>query len=199
EARDLAVVLRAGSLPAPVEILENRTVGPSLGRDSIESGIKAAIIALIMVIVFLAYYYKLAGIFANIALILNFILVLSVMSMFGATLTLPGIAGLILTVGMSVDANVLIDERIREEITKGRTTINAIESGFSNAMSAIIDANVTTLVAAVVLYQFGTGPIKGFAVTLSIGILSSLFTAIFVTKTFFQSVYYNKKRGSISI
>ena len=199
EARDLAIVLRAGSLPAPVKILENRTVGPSLGKDSINSGIKACIVGFMLVILFMGIYYRLAGIFADIAVLLNFVLILSVMSMFGATLTMPGIAGLILTVGMAVDANVLIDERIREEIMLGRTVINAIEAGYERAMSAILDSNITTLIAAIVLFQFGTGPVKGFAVTLSIGLLASLFTAIFVTKTLFQLFYYSGKRKSISI
>jgi len=160
EARDLAIVLRAGSLPAPVKILENRTVGPSLGKDSINSGIKACIVGFMLVILFMGIYYRLAGIFADIAVLLNFVLILSVMSMFGATLTMPGIAGLILTVGMAVDANVLIDERIREEIMLGRTVINAIEAGYERAMSAILDSNITTLIAAIVLFQFGTGPVK---------------------------------------
>ena len=199
EARDLAIVLRAGSLPAPVKILENRTVGPSLGKDSIRSGINASILGLLLVIIFIAIYYRLSGIFADVALMLNFVLILSVMSMFKATLTLPGIAGLILTVGMAVDANVLIDERIREEVLLGRTVVNAIESGYDRAMSAILDSNITTLIAAIVLFQFGTGPVKGFAVTLSIGLLASLFTAIFVTKTLFQSFYFSGKRKSISI
>jgi len=199
EAKDLAIVLRAGSLPAPVKILENRTVGPSLGKDSIEKGIKASIIGLLLVVIFMAVYYKLSGIIADIALILNLVIILGVMALFKATLTLPGIAGLILTIGMSVDANVLIFERIREELRLGRTALSAIEAGFEKAMSTILDANITTLIAAVVLFQFGTGPVKGFAVTLSIGILASMFTAIFVSRTIFLQIYESKKNVKLSI
>lgn len=199
EAKDLAIVLRAGSLPAPVTVLENRTVGPSLGFDSISKGVKAAIIGVVLVILFMLFYYRLSGIVANIALILNFILILGAMAIFGATLTLPGIAGIILTIGMSVDANVLIFERIREEIRIGRTSLNAIEAGYEKAMSTILDANITTLIAALVLFQFGTGPIKGFAVTLSIGILASMFTAIFVTRTIFLTVFGGKDNKKLSI
>jgi preprotein translocase subunit SecD len=199
EAKDLAIVLRAGSLPAPVVVLENRTVGPSLGFDSISKGVKAAIIGLILVVAFILFYYRASGIIANIALILNFILILGIMSMFKATLTLPGIAGIILTIGMSVDANVLIFERIREELRLGRTPLNAIEAGYEKAMSTILDANITTLIAALVLFQFGTGPIKGFAVTLSIGILSSMFTAIFVTRTIFLTFFSSKEVKKLSI
>lgn len=198
-AKDLAIVLRAGSLPAPVEILENRTVGPSLGQDSIDKGFKAAIIGFILIIIFMAFYYKLAGIVADSALIMNFIIIMGTMSYFDATLTLPGIAGLILTIGMSVDANVLIFERIREEIRLGRTPLNGIEAGYEKAMSTIMDANITTLIAAIVLFQFGTGPIKGFAVTLSIGIIASMFTAIFMTRTIFMAIYGKKNSGKLSI
>jgi len=199
EARDLAIVLRAGSLPAPVKILENRTVGPSLGKISIQKGFTAAIIGVILVAVFILVYYRLSGILADIALLSNFILILGFMNFLEATLTLPGIAGLILIVGMSVDANVLIYERIREEIRLGRTPVNAIEAGYEKAMSTIMDANITTFIAAIVLFQFGTGPIKGFAVTLSIGILASLFTAIFLTRTVFLTIYAGKSNKSISI
>lgn len=199
EAKDLAIVLRAGSLPAPVKVLENRTVGPSLGKDSIQKGIKASLIGLILVIVFMAVYYKFSGVIADIVLLLNLVIMLGVMGMFKATLTLPGIAGLILTIGMSVDANVLIFERIREEVRLGRTALSAIEAGFEKAMSTILDANITTLIAAVVLFQFGTGPVKGFAVTLSIGILASMFTAIFVSKTIFLQLYETKKSRKLSI
>jgi preprotein translocase subunit SecD len=199
EAKDLAIVLRAGSLPAPVQIQENRTVGPSLGKDSIESGFKASVLAFALVVIFIGFYYRLSGVFADIAMFLNFVYILAIMSLFKATLTLPGIAGLILTIGMSVDANILIFERIREELTIGRTTVNAIEAGFEKAMSAIIDSNITTLIAAAVLFQFGTGPVKGFAVTLSIGLIASLFTAIFVTKTFFQSLYLKGAKKTVSI
>jgi preprotein translocase subunit SecD len=198
-AKDLAIVLRAGSLPAPVEILENRTVGPSLGQDSIDKGIKAALIGFVVVLLFMLVYYRVSGFIADIALLLNFVIIMGVMSYFDATLTLPGIAGLILTIGMSVDANVLIFERIREEIRLGRSSLNAIEAGYEKAMSTIMDANITTLIAAVVLFQFGTGPIKGFAVTLSIGILASMFTAIFVTRTIFMMLYGKKDSGKLSI
>jgi preprotein translocase subunit SecD len=199
EAKDLAIVLRAGSLPAPVSIEENRTVGPSLGQDSIDSGFKAALIGLVLIVVFMSVYYRFSGLVANIALATNFIIILGVMSQFGATLTLPGIAGIILTIGMSVDANVLIFERVREEIRMGRTPINALEYGYAKAFSTIMDANITTIIAAIVLFQFGTGPIKGFAVTLSIGILASLFTAIFVTKAVFWTALSGKDMKKLSI
>ncbi|TYB32667.1 MAG: protein translocase subunit SecD, partial [Flexistipes sinusarabici] len=199
EARDLAIVLRAGSLPAPVNILENRTVGPSLGKISINKGFKSALIGIILVAIFILFYYRLSGILADAALLINFILILGFMNFLGATLTLPGIAGLILIVGMSVDANVLIFERVREELRFGRTPLNALEAGYEKAMSTIMDANITTFIATIVLFQFGTGPIKGFAVTLSIGILASLFTAIFVTRTVFLTVYAGKSNKSISI
>lgn len=199
EAKDLAIVLRAGSLPAPVKIEENRTVGPSLGQDSINSGIKAALIGLVLIVVFMLVYYRLSGLVADIALATNFVLILGIMSQFGATLTLPGIAGIILTIGMSVDANVLIFERVREEIRMGRTPLNALEYGYEKAFSTIMDANITTIIAAIVLYQFGTGPIKGFAVTLSIGILASLFTAIFVTKAVFWSFMVGRDVKKLSI
>lgn len=199
EAKDLAIVLRAGSLPAPVSIEENRTVGPSLGQDSINSGVKAALIGLALIVVFMAIYYRLSGLVANIALATNFIIILGIMSQFGATLTLPGIAGIILTIGMSVDANVLIFERVREELRMGRTPLNALEYGYEKAFSTIMDANITTIIAAIVLFQFGTGPIKGFAVTLSIGILASLFTAIFVTKAVFWTFMTGKDVNKLSI
>lgn len=199
EAKDLAIVLRAGSLPAPVKIEENRTVGPSLGQDSINSGIKAAIIGLVLIVLFMGVYYRLSGWVANIALATNFVLILGIMSQFGATLTLPGIAGIILTIGMSVDANVLIFERVREEIRMGRTPLNALEYGYEKAFSTIMDANITTIIAAIVLFQFGTGPIKGFAITLSIGIIASLFTAIFVTKAIFWTALKGRDVKQLSI
>ena len=186
EAQDLAIVLRAGTLPAPIEIIEDRTVGPSLGRDSIEQGRMAAIISMVIIAVFMLAYYQIAGIVADIALSLNILFVFSILAAFHATLTLPGIAGIILTIGMAVDANVLIFERIREELRHGKTIRAAIDRGYSNALSAIVDANVTTFLVGVVLYQFGTGPIRGFAVTLMIGIISSLFTAFFVTRVIFN-------------
>jgi preprotein translocase subunit SecD len=192
EAQDLAIVLRAGSLPAPVKILENRTVGPSLGRDSINQGIMSILIGGLLVLVVMVVYYRLSGIVANIALILNILFIMAMLTLFKASLTLPGIAGIVLTVGMAVDANVLIFERIREELRRGQSPRLAVESGFGKALVTIIDANVTTLIAALVLFQFGTGPVKGFAVTLSIGIVSSLFTATFVARMVFD--YFLEKR-----
>jgi preprotein translocase subunit SecD len=193
EARDLAIVLRAGSLPAPVKIIEERTVGPSLGKDSINKGLKSMIIGGIVVILFIGFYYKFAGLLADLCLILNILFIAAGLAFFGATLTLPGIAGIILIIGMAIDANVLIFERIREELTLGKTPRAAIDGGYSKALSTILDANITTLIAALVLFQFGTGPVKGFAVTLSIGIIASLFTAIFVTRVFFD--YFIIERG----
>ncbi|MDY0186453.1 MAG: protein translocase subunit SecD [Syntrophus sp. (in: bacteria)] len=199
EARDLAIVLRAGALPAPVKILEERTVGPSLGKDSIDMGIWSSIIAGILVIAFMIFYYRLSGIVADIALVLNLILLMGVMAAFKATLTLPGIAGIVLTIGMAVDANVLIFERTREELRTGKTPRAAIDAGYNKAFLTILDSNVTTLVAALFLFGFGTGPIKGFAVTLTIGIIVSMFTAIFVTRIIFDYFIWNRKISSISI
>jgi len=199
EARDLAIVLRAGALPAPVEIIEERTVGPSLGADSIHMGVRAALIGLAIVVLFMIIYYKFAGLIADLALVLNIFFVMSVLAGLGATLTLPGIAGIILTIGMSVDANVLIFERIREELRAGKTVLASIDSGYSRAFRTILDANVTTLITAVVLYQFGTGPIKGFAVTLSIGIVASMFTAIVITRMIFHFLYEPRPQARISI
>ena len=186
EAQDLSIVLRAGALPAPVRIIEERTVGPSLGLDSILSGSRSALYGMILVAIFMLIYYKISGALADLALVLNVIFIMAVMAYFNATLTLPGIAGIILTIGMAVDANVLIFERIREELLKGKTIKSAIDQGYGNAFSAIIDANVTTFIAGVVLYTFGSGPIKGFALTLMIGILASMFTAIVVTRVVFD-------------
>ncbi|KPK41713.1 MAG: hypothetical protein AMJ78_04735 [Omnitrophica WOR_2 bacterium SM23_29] len=186
EANDLAIVLRVGALPAPVYIEEERTIGPLLGQDSIRDGIRATLIGGILVAVFMFLYYLLAGMIANIALILNLIILLGALSYFNATLTLPGIAGVILTLGMAVDANVLIYERIREELKSQKPLRQAIALGYDRAFSAIFDSNITTLIAAFLLFQFGTGPIRGFAVTLTIGIIASLFTAIFVTRAIFQ-------------
>lgn len=186
EASDLSIILRAGALPAPVIIEEERTVGPLLGLDSIRSGIKAITIGALLVCVFMSIYYLLAGVVSVFALLLNFIIILGVMGYFHFTLTLPGIAGLILTLGMAVDANVLIYERIKEELRTGKTIRSAISTGYSKALSAIIDSNLTTLIAAILLFQFGTGPIRGFAMTLTIGIFASLFTALVVTRTIFQ-------------
>ena len=199
EARDLAIVLRAGALPAPVKIIEERTVGPSLGKDSIEKGFKSMLIGGAIVIVFMVIYYGLSGIIADIALLLNILFIMAGLAFFGATLTLPGIAGIILTIGMSVDANVLVFERIREELRLGKTPRASIEGGYGKALVTILDAQVTTLIAALVLFQFGTGPVKGFAVTLSIGIIASLFTAIFVTRIIFDYLYVQRKMKKIRI
>ncbi|MGA1843590.1 MAG: protein translocase subunit SecD [bacterium] len=186
EAHDLAIVLRAGALPAPVEIMHQQSVGPSLGHDSIRKGLISLLIGFVLVIGFMVLYYNLSGFVADLALILNIVLIMAVLSMFKATLTLPGIAGIVLTIGMAVDANVLIFERIREELLLGKTVRAAVSAGYAKAFITILDANVTTLIAAVVLFQFGTGPVKGFAVTLSIGIIASMFTAIFVTRFVFD-------------
>jgi preprotein translocase subunit SecD len=198
QAEDLALVLRAGALPASITYLEERSVGPSLGRESIRQGVAAAVLGLALVIVFMFMYYRGSGVNAIVALALNLIIVLGCMAALGATLTLPGIAGLILLIGMAVDANVLIFERIREEIDLGKTVRSAIDAGFGKAFSAIVDANITTLVAAIFLFQFGTGPVKGFAVTLSIGILASMFTAIFVSRLLF-SIWTRRRPGTLSI
>ena len=199
EARDLAIVLRAGALPAPVKIIEERTVGPSLGKDSIERGFKSMLIGGAVVILFMVIYYSLSGVIADLALLLNILFIMAGLAFFGATLTLPGIAGIILTIGMCVDANVLIFERIREELRLGKTPRASIEGGYGKALVTILDAQVTTLIAALVLFQFGTGPVRGFAVTLSIGIVASLFTAIFVTRIIFDYLYAYRKAKKISI
>ena len=199
EAKDLAIVLRAGALPAEVEIIEDRTVGPSLGRDSIEQGKTAAIYSMVLVVIFMVLYYRAAGLIADCALLLNMLFIMAVLAGFHATLTLPGIAGIILTIGMAVDANVLIFERIREELRSGKTVRAAIDSGYGHALSAIIDANVTTFLVGIVLYQFGTGPIRGFALTLCIGIISSLFTAFFVTRTIFDLITRKSEQSGLSI
>ena len=199
EAKDLAIILRAGALPAPVNIIEERIVGPSLGADSIKQGTQAVILGLVLVLIFILFYYKLAGVIASFALIWNILIVLAVLASLQATLTLPGIAGLILTIGMSIDANVIIFERIREELRKGKTPKTAIDSGYNRAITTIIDANVTTLIASLVLYQFGTGPIKGFATVLFWGILISMFTAVFITRTIFNAYVSRKTLSSLSI
>ena len=188
EAKDIAIILRAGALPAPVNIIEERTVGPSLGADSISRGKKSILIGLTVVLVFMLVYYKISGIIAIFALVWNIILILAVLASLGATLTLPGIAGLILTVGMCIDSNVIIFERIREELRKGKTPKSAIEAGYNRAITTIVDANLTTVIAALVLYQFGTGPIKGFATVLFWGISISMFTAVYITRTIFYTV-----------
>ena len=189
EARDLALLLRAGALRAPVEIVEERTVGPSLGKDNIEKGFNSVMIGFVLVLIFMVVYYKLFGLLANVALTANLVIIIAVLSLMQATLTLPGIAGIVLTVGMAVDANVLIFERIREEIRNGNSPQASIHSGYEKAFSTIADANVTTLIAAIVLFSFGTGPIKGFAITLSIGILTSMFTAIMGTRALVNLIY----------
>ncbi|RUM58097.1 MAG: protein translocase subunit SecD [Nautilia sp.] len=181
EAHDLAIALRSGALPAPIVLLSQRSVGPSLGADSIKASMIALITGFVLVVVFMIFYYRTAGIVANIALIVNLFLIIAVMALFGATLTLPGMAGIVLTVGMAVDANVIINERIRELIREGKSIQKAIEGGYENAMSAIIDANITTLIAAFALFAYGTGTIKGFAITMAIGILASMLTAILGT------------------
>jgi len=185
-ARDLAVVLRSGALPAPVKILEERTVGPSLGLDSIKQGLISMVVGFILVVLFILVYYKVAGVVANLALLMNLVLIAGALAAFQATLTLPGIAGVILTIGMAVDANVLIFERIREELRLGKTTAASVDAGYGKATITILDANITTLIAALVLFQFGTGPVRGFAVTLAIGIASSMFTAIYFTRLVFD-------------
>ena len=199
EARDLALLLRAGALAAPVEIIEERTVGPSLGKANIDQGFRSVIVGFVLVLVFMFLYYRAFGLFANVALALNLVLIVAVLSLFQATLTLPGVAGIVLTVGMAVDANVLIFERIREEIRNGNSPQASIHLGYDRALSTIVDANITTLIAAVVLFNFGTGPIKGFAVTLSIGILTSMFTAIMVTRGLVNLLYGGKRVKKLAI
>lgn len=199
EAKDLAIVLRAGALPAPVNILEERTVGPSLGQDSIDKGLWSTIIGGILVMFFMIGYYRFSGIVANVALVINIIVILGALAAFKATLTLPGIAGIVLTIGMAVDANVLIFERIREELRSGKTPRAAIDTGYSKAFLTILDSNITTLIAALFLFGFGTGPVKGFAVTLSIGIITSMFTAIFVTRIIFDHFIWSRKIQTVSI
>jgi len=199
EARDLAIVLRAGALPAPVNILEERTVGPSLGADSIRKGLLSMIIGGLLVIIFMVIYYKTAGLVADVALFLNILLIGAGLASLQATLTLPGIAGIILTIGMAVDANVIIFERIREEVALGRTPRAAIDAGYNRATLTVLDANVTTLIAAVVLFQFGTGPVKGFAVTLSLGVIASMFTALILSRMIFDYILMNRKVKTLSI
>lgn len=200
EATDLAIVLRAGALPAPVQVLEERTVGPSLGADSIRQGIVAILASTALVFLFMLVYYRLSGVIADVALGLNLLLLMATMAGFHATLTLPGIAGIALTIGMAVDTNILIFERIREELRGGKTVRGAIDAGFSRAFKTVIDTHVTVLVSGLILYQFGTGPVKGFAVTLMIGIAVSLFTAVFFTRLLFDLIYMSqRKRETLSI
>ena len=195
QAGDLALILNSGALPASIKYLEERTVGPSLGMDSIRQGVRAAIIGMLAVMVFMFFYYRGAGINADLSLFLNLVILLGFMGYFGAVLTLPGIAGVILTVGMGVDSNVLIFERIREELRNGKTPPSAVEQGFGHAWLTIIDTHVTTIVSAIILFLFGTGPVKGFAVTLSFGLFANLFTAVFVSRVIFDSNLNRHQRG----
>jgi preprotein translocase subunit SecD len=199
EAKDLAIVLRAGALPAPVKILEERTVGPSLGQDSIDQGFRSMVIGLSIIVILVIFYYRFSGIIAAVTLLLNIPFIMGGLAAFGATLTLPGIAGVILAIAMSVDANVLIFERIREELRLGKPARAAMEAGFARALVTILDSNITTVIAALVLLQFGTGPIKGFAVTLTIGIVSNVVTAVFMGRIAFDYLYVQKRWKTISI
>ena len=198
EASELALLLRAGALAAPMKFVEERTVGPSLGKENIELGMKSIVIGLTLVVLFMAFYYRVFGLAANVSLFINLVLITGIMSLLGATLTLPGIAGIVLTVGMAVDANVLIFARIREEL-KEKDPQSAIRDGFSRAFITILDANITTLIAALILYVIGTGPVKGFAITLSIGIITSMFTAIMCTRAIVNLVYGNKNIKELKI
>ncbi len=195
QAKDLSMILRSGALPAGIKYLEERTVGPSLGTDSIRAGIRAAVVGMLAVLIFMLIYYRAAGINADVALLLNLIILLGFMGYFEAVLTLPGIAGVILTVGMGVDSNVLIFERIREELRNGKTPPSAVDQGFSHAWITIVDTHVTTIVSAAILFLFGTGPVKGFAVTLTFGLLANLFTAVFVSRVIFDWILSRKERG----
>jgi preprotein translocase subunit SecD len=199
EANELAIVLRAGALPAPVKIIEERTVGPSLGQDSIRQGIISILISAALIVLFMIFYYRVSGVVADIALILNVILVFAVLSLLRATLTLPGIAGLVLSVGMAVDANILVHERIKEELRWGKTIRAAIDQGYHRAFTTIIDSNLTTVIAALFLYQFGTGPVRGFAVTLFWGIVANIFTAVFITRWVFDYLTLKVKIKKLSI
>ena len=199
EAANLAVILRAGSLPIPVQIEEERTIGPALGADSIHKGVRATILGVALVIGFALFYYRLSGVYASIALLANVILMLGVLSMAHATLTLPGIAGLVLTAGIAIDANVIIFERIREELRLGKSPRAAIRTGFSKALWTILDANITTLITAIILFQYGTGPVKGFAVTLSIGIVTSVFAALVITRLCYDIHPGNRPVSALSI
>ena len=195
----MTLVLREGALPARVRELTKTVVGPSLGQDSIKRGIQASWVAGLLIVLFMLFYYRLSGLLADLALFLNIAFTLAVLAAFQATLTLPGIAGIVLTIGMAVDANVLIFERMREELRGGKSARAALQAGYRNAMSAILDSNITTFLSGVVLYQFGTGPIRGFAVTLMIGITTTLFTAIIVTRVFQEWFLYGLKREKLSV
>ena len=199
EAQDLALLLRAGSLAAPVYIVEERTIGPSLGKENIEKGFQSVLYGFLAVLLFMVVYYRMFGAVASFALVLNLVIIIGVLSLLQATLTLPGVAGMVLTVGMAVDANVLIFERIREELHGGAAPQMAIHRGYDNAFSTIIDANLTTLIAALVLFNFGTGPIQGFAITLSIGIATSMVTAIFVSRILVNLIYGNRRLETLKL
>jgi preprotein translocase subunit SecD len=199
EAHNLALLLRAGALAAPIEIVEERTIGPSLGQDNIDQGFRSVVIGFVLVVIFMAFYYRVFGLVADLVLSVNLVMIVAVLSLLQATLTLPGIAGIVLTVGMAVDANVLIFERIREEIRNGNSPQASIHSGYEKALSTIVDANITTLIAAVVLFSFGTGPIKGFAVTLFIGIVTSMFTAILGSRALINLIYGGRRVGKLAI
>jgi preprotein translocase subunit SecD len=199
EAHELALILRSGALAAPIDIVEERTVGPSLGKDNIKQGFNSVMIGFIAVLVFMAVYYRIFGLVADLALALNLVMIVAILSMLQATLTLPGIAGIVLTVGMAVDANVLIFERIREELRNGNSPHASIQAGYEKAFSTIADANITTLIAAIVLLSYGTGPIKGFAVTLSIGIVTSMFTAIMGTRAVVNLIYGGRRLKGLMI
>ena len=199
ETQDLVIVLKAGNLPAPVSVLQESSTGPSLGADSIRQGFTAGLIGLLLILMFMIVYYKLSGLLSSIAVAVNILFIMAALTMFEATLTMPGIAGIILTIGMAVDASVLIFERIREELATGKTPYSAVDSGFNRAFITILDANITTLITASVLYQFGSGPIKGFAVTLSIGIIGSMFTSIVLTRAIFDNFVVKRAKKSISI
>ncbi len=199
EAKDLAIVLRTGALPAPVRVVEERTVGPSLGRDSIASGIRAGVVGAVIVIAFMLIYYQGSGIVAILTLLLNMFFLFGGLAALRGTLTLPGIAGIVLTVGMAVDANILVFERIREELRAGKTVRVAVDNGFDRAWRTILDSNLTTLISAIVLFRFGTGPIKGFAITLGIGILANIYTAVFVARLIFEAFLSRRTVRKLSI
>jgi preprotein translocase subunit SecD len=192
-------VLRAGALPAPVSIAEERTVGPSLGKDSIEQGIRSFMVGSALVILFMVMYYKLAGVLADLAVILNILFLTATLAAFEATLTLPGIAGIVLTLGMAVDANVLISERMREELRLGKSPRAAVEAGYERALPAILDSNITTFLSGLILFQFGSGPVKGFAVTLCIGLVSTVFTAVFCTRVVYDYLIGQRRLTTLSV
>jgi preprotein translocase subunit SecD len=199
EARDLSIVLRTGALPAPVTIAEERTVGPSLGQDSIDQGIRSFVVAGALVMIFMIVYYRFAGLLADLALTFNVLFMMAALAVLGATLTLPGIAGIVLTLGMAVDANVLINERIREELRLGKSARAAIEAGYDRALPSILDSNITTLLSGIILFQFGSGPIRGFAVTLCVGLVSHVFTAVFGTRLVWDYLLTKHQLQTVSI